>query len=89
MIDRIKNDVNEVKDMMQELMEDRSVPKNIRNAVKEAFDKINVEKPDSVAISAAIYSLDDISNDINMPSHTRTAIWEIISRVESIKENIK
>ena len=36
-----------------------------------------------------MYILDDISNDINMPTHARTEIWQIISELESIREKEK
>jgi uncharacterized protein len=30
-----------------------------------------------------VYMLDDLANDPNLPIHGRTAIWSIISRLES------
>jgi len=33
--------------------------------------------------------LQDITNDINMPAHTRTEIWTIISALEGIRERHK
>ncbi|HLC36201.1 MAG TPA: UPF0147 family protein [archaeon] len=75
-------------EMMDSVMSDTSVPRNIRKAVEEAKKKIEKELS-STSISSAMYLLDDISNDINMPSHTRTEIWGIISELESIKEKVK
>ncbi|PIN98225.1 MAG: hypothetical protein COT90_05305, partial [Candidatus Diapherotrites archaeon CG10_big_fil_rev_8_21_14_0_10_31_34] len=65
------------------------VPRNIRKAVDESKEKIQAKDELEVNISSAIYLLDDISNDINMPQHTRTEIWTIISELENLKEKIK
>ncbi len=85
----VKKEVDEVLSRMEEVADDRSVPRNIRNTIAEAIEKVKKEEKDFVNYSTAIYLLDDISNDINMPSHARTDIWEIISMLESIKEKVK
>ena len=72
---------------MEAVIADNSVPRNIRKAVEEAKNKIGANSEDiGVSISSAIYVLDDISNDINMPSHTRTELWTLISKLEAIRE---
>jgi uncharacterized protein (UPF0147 family) len=80
--------LKEVLDLMDEVINDTSVPRNIRKTVEDAKIKIG-EKADSTNLSMAIYMMDDISNDINMPAHTRTEIWTIISELESLKEQAK
>lgn len=75
--------------LMDAVIEDTSVPKNIRAAVNEAREKVGSSAEVSVGVTSALYLLDDISNDINMPSHTRTEIWTIISELESIREKNK
>ena len=85
----VSQEINAVIELMDAVIGDYSVPRNIRAAVEEAKQKIQASEEKTVAISTAIYKLDDISNDINMPSHTRTEIWGIISELEAIKEKIK
>lgn len=90
MAKEIKKEIDEVADLMQEVIDDRSVPRNIRGAIEEARNKISAaKKAEGLNFSEAIYLLDDISNDINMPAHTRTEIWNIISKLETIKEQVK
>ena len=84
----MENQAQEVLALMENVVEDTGVPRNIRKAVEDAKKK--VEKGlEATGLSMAIYLLDDISNDINMPSHTRTEIWDIISKLEAIKEMVK
>ncbi|HNV00864.1 MAG TPA: UPF0147 family protein [archaeon] len=74
-------------EMLESILNDRVVPRNIRAKVEEALSKI---KQNTVTtLSEAIYLLDDISSDINMPDHTRTDIWQSISMIESAKEKLK
>ena len=73
--------------IMNEIVGDRGVPRNIRAKLDEAISKIKTNNVTS--LSEAIYILDDISNDVNMPDHTRTDIWHLISLIETQKEKIK
>lgn len=84
-----KKMVSNVLELLEAVISDRGVPRNIRGQVEEAKKKIEVNSDDPVNYGSAIYFLDDISNDINMPSHTRTEIWTLISQLEAIKEKLK
>ncbi|MDD3083801.1 MAG: UPF0147 family protein [Candidatus ainarchaeum sp.] len=79
--------MNETIEIMNEIINDRAVPRNIRLKIEEAISKI--KQNNSTTLSEAIYLLDDISNDVNMPEHTRTDIWHVISLVEDMKEKMK
>jgi uncharacterized protein (UPF0147 family) len=76
-------------ELMDEVIEDRTVPRNIRGAVEDSRNNILKQGEPAVKITQALYRLDDVSNDINMPSHTRTEIWSIISELERIREQCK
>ncbi len=79
--------VEAIVELMNNILEDATVPKNIRKTIAEAKEKIISEEGDfNVNVMTAIYLLDDISNDINMPFHTRTEIWNIVSELEKLKE---
>ncbi len=77
----------EILAIMNEIIADRAVPRNIRAKIEEAIGKVKLANVTS--LSEAIYLLDDISNDVNMPDHTRTDIWHLISLIEANKEKMK
>ncbi|MEK6958643.1 MAG: UPF0147 family protein [archaeon] len=77
----------EITSILNEILNDRGVPRNIRAKVEEAAKKITSNNV--TTLSEAIYFLDDISNDVNMPDHTRTDIWHAISLIEAAKEKMK
>ena len=76
--------------LMEPLLEDNAVPRNIRKKINESREKLlSANDNFDVAISTSVYLLEEISNDINMPGHGRTDIYTIISELEKIKEEIK
>lgn len=77
--------VGEIAKRMELLIGDTSVPKNVRTAISEAKSKLDAQGNYTERISSAIYSIDAISNDINLPPQARTAVWGILSMLESIK----
>ncbi|HEV2520446.1 MAG TPA: UPF0147 family protein [Thermoplasmata archaeon] len=77
---------SELLSTLLELSEDLTVPKNVRRGALAA--KAELERRSAavdVRIAGAVYRLDELANDPNLPVHGRTAIWSIISRLESIQ----
>jgi len=71
---------------LAELADDASVPRNIRRGAQSA--KGELSKPRvalDMRIASAVHLLDDLANDPNLPTHGRTAIWSIISSLESMQ----
>jgi uncharacterized protein len=72
--------------ILQHIMEDTSVPRNIRRAAEESRDLLSADDDEpSIRASTVISILDEISNDPNIPIHARTLIWEVLSELESIR----
>jgi len=72
-------------EILTRIVEDDSVPRNIRRAADDARNRLQ-NKTESEAVRAAyvISILDDVSNDPNMPLHTRTLIWNVASQLEKV-----
>jgi len=71
---------------LTQLADDSSVPRNIRRGAQSAKDELS--KPHvalDMRVAGAVYVLDDLANDPNLPTHGRTAIWSIISSLESLQ----
>ncbi len=78
-------DVNEVIDMIESMIEDSSVPRNVKKALEEAKLSLKESKDINVAVMKAVYSIEKITDDQNIPSHVRMDLWNVISALESIK----
>lgn len=84
---RVAELISQITKSMDSLISDTSVPKNVRSAVSEAKNKLNAPGDYVVRVSGAIYNIDEVSNDINLPPQARTVIWNILSMLESVKED--
>lgn len=71
--------------MLDSVIADDSVPRNIRRSAEEVRGILagSTEAP-SVKAASVISMLDSISNDPNIPVHTRTIIWGIASQLETV-----
>jgi uncharacterized protein len=75
-----------VVEALTQLADDALVPRNVRRGAQAAKDALS--KPRAaldMRIASAVYVLDDLANDPNLPTHGRTAIWSIISSLESLQ----
>ena len=72
-------------DVLARIKDDDTVPRNIRRSA-DSVKNILLDPKESPAVRAAssISILDEISNDPNIPLHTRTLIWNIASQLETI-----
>jgi uncharacterized protein (UPF0147 family) len=74
--------------LLDQIFEDRSVPKNIRECAQKSKDSLKDTKLDvSIRVDQAVQILDEISEDPNMPVYTRTQIWSIVSILEGMLSN--
>lgn len=72
-------------DVLDRIINDDSVPRNIRRSADNIKNTLSKEKESLSRRAATVIStLDDIGNDPNVPIHTRTLIWGLSSRLESI-----
>lgn len=78
--------LKQVVEVLDQLAEDTSVPRNIRRGATEAKDLIiNSNDALDVRTASAVFILEELANDPNIPLHGRTLIWNIISQLETIK----
>jgi uncharacterized protein (UPF0147 family) len=69
--------------LLNQIIEDRTVPRNIRDSAKKAADYLGKDEDITVKVDKAIQVLDEVSEDPNVPMYTRTQIWSIVSLLES------
>ncbi len=74
--------------LLDQIVNDRTVPKNIRKAAEDSKTSLNGKESIEVKISTVIHILDEIINDPNMPMYTRTQIWNIVSMLEQQRKEL-
>ena len=78
--------IKEVIQVLEELKEDSTVPRNVKTKLDNSVNMLkNAGDEMSIRIDKVLQELDDISNDTNTQSYTRSQIWNIVSMLESIK----
>ena len=71
--------------LIQQIANDRTVPRNIRTKCEESIKILQNDKEDlAIRINTVISSMDEISNDPNIPTYTRIQVWNIVSLLESV-----
>lgn len=77
--------INTCIQMLQQIMEDSTIPRNIRRVADETRTVlIDGSKGTGLRAATAISKIDEISNDPNMPVHARTRIWQLVSQLETV-----
>ncbi|WP_297487366.1 UPF0147 family protein [Thermococcus sp.] len=72
--------------LKDQVVQDTVVPRNIRRAAEQAIEiLLDESKEPAVRAADAIVILEEISEDPNMPMHTRTIIWEVLGALEQVK----
>lgn len=71
---------------MRDMAERPDLPSNVSDLLEDAADELEDEDKDiSVRVNSAASKLDKVSNDPNIRQHTRTEIWNLASKVESLE----
>ncbi|MHA1584013.1 MAG: UPF0147 family protein [Promethearchaeota archaeon] len=77
--------------LMNNIGNDNGVPRNIRKIAQDSIDIISgADESDdnspAVVASTCVSSLEDVSQDLNCPLHTRTQIYQILSLLEQVRD---
>lgn len=84
----IEERFKEAIEILAQISEDQSVPRNIRRSANKSIDILNdkgMEKP--VRAINAIEELEETTADANTPFHTRTMVWQAITKLETPRAN--
>ena len=79
--------LNNAINTLNQIATNPSTPKNIRKNISDIVEALKSDEY-SISVRAAntISSLDDVTQDPNMPSYVRTSLWHAVSILESIRE---
>ncbi len=87
MSDVNKESMNSAIQTLNQLASSHSTPKNFKKTINDLMIDLKSEEYSiSVRAANAISSLDDITQNPNVPSFVRTSLWQAVSVLESIRE---
>jgi len=77
-------EIEKVADELARVVDDDAVPQNVRDSLEDALRHLRDDDRDpSERAASAINVLNDVSNDPNLPTHTRTLIWNVSGELET------
>lgn len=81
---KLKEEIEDIQKALNALKEDESLPKNIRAKLDTINDALKEDVDISSKIGKSLHTLDEISEDMNIPAFIRTQIWNISSMLEKL-----
>ena len=76
--------LNQVIVALKELEDDTSTPKSVKLKIASTIKVLNQTGEISIKVSRALHELEDIAEDVNVQSYTRTQIFNIVSLLEVV-----
>ena len=78
-------EIGDIEPILEELRDDATVPKNVRLKIEKVIEVLNNNMERSIKVSKVLNELEDVADDVNLQSYTRTQVWNVISVLEKIK----
>jgi len=73
--------------LIQQIANDRTVPRNIRAKCEDSVVILqNMQQEEAIRVNRVVSNMDEVSNDPNIPMYTRTQVWNIVSVLESLQK---
>ena len=76
--------LSDIIQMLTEINEDLSVPRNVKDHLKTCITALQDDVELSIKMNKAMQALDEVANDTNLQSYTRTQIWNVASMLEKL-----
>ncbi len=79
-----KKQIEDVIGALSMLEDEIGVPKNVKAKILGIISDLKDKKDISITINRALSDLDEVSNDTNIQSYTRTQILNVVSLLEKL-----
>ena len=74
--------------LLDELAQDNTIPRNVRKHATDAKSRLSNKKESlDLRCATVISSLDDLTNDPNVPAHARTFLYTLMSKLEALSKS--
>jgi len=79
-------EINNIVEQINEMQDEKDIPKNIKTKLLEVAQILKNDGEEvSLKIDKALSELEEISEDVNIPTHVRMYIYNLSSVLESIR----
>ena len=77
--------VEDVVEVVNEIVEDATLPKNIKIKLEDIVAELKDAKDVKLKADKCIHELDEISSDVNLQPFVRTQLWSVVSMLEGLE----
>jgi len=77
--------IESIEPVLKELKEDAAVPKNVKLKIEKVIGILKKNSEVTIKVSKALNELEEVADDVNLQSYTRTQVWNVISALEKVK----
>lgn len=78
------SDISEVLELLDQMYEDYSIPKNVRTILVKVRNNLKGEGDIKIRIDAAMQDIEELGLDPNLSSYAREQIWKLTSMLSSL-----
>ena len=79
--------IDEVHELLDFILQDGSISKNIREILKNIKEELADEKNIALKINAALAKTEDLSLDPNLSADVRTQLWNLATLLEGAQRD--
>jgi len=69
---------------LEDLREDSTVPRNVKVKITEVNEILKTDLEKSLKIDKVMHIFDELNDDSNIDSFTRTQLWNVVSMLEAV-----
>jgi uncharacterized protein (UPF0147 family) len=80
----LRQECDEIIHALNSLKDDDGVPKNVKIKIEIIISDLKEDTDVSTKVSKSLHNLDEVSEDLNLPSFIRTQIYTISSMLEKL-----
>ena len=77
--------IESIEPLLNELKGDSTIPKNVKLKIEKVIGILKKNSEVTIKVSKALNELEEVADDVNLESYTRTQVWNVISALEKIK----
>jgi uncharacterized protein (UPF0147 family) len=84
MINKNSGNIKDIIQILCELCDDNTIPKNIKVKFQDIVNSLRKEAETSIKVNRALQNLDEINEDSNLQPYIRTQVWNLVSMLEKV-----
>ena len=77
--------IQNVVEYLGEMKNDSTVPRNVKSKMDEVIVILKDDSELSMKVDRAVHIFDQLNEDVNIDSFTRTQLWNVVSLIEALE----